>query len=312
MHDLILGIDLGGTFIKACLLDSQSRVVHATTTPTQAAGGLDHVFARMVALVDAICSDAGVARERLAAIGLGVPGPLSHAKGIIHAAPNLPGWVNVPLRARFAEATGLPVNLENDANAAAFGEFVAGAGREVRDMVLLTLGTGVGGGILVDGHLHRGAFDNAGEIGHVIVRPQGRPCPCGQRGCLERYASATAVRERYAELAGDAAPPLHDAAQVLGAATSGNHVAAQVWNDACEALALACVNLQHTLNPERIVMGGGMAEAGEALLQPVREHFRANTWNVAPDMPQIVAAALGGDAGMIGAAALARGALTGR
>ena len=194
-----IGIDLGGTNIKAGILDSDGALIYRCSIETQAERGFEHVFCRLVQLVDNCICAANLTKADIAAIGYGTPGPMSHEEGIVYASPNLPGWKDIPLRARFTEATGLPVVLDNDANVAAYGEFVAGAGKGTRDMVLLTLGTGIGGGIVLNGELQRGAFDNAAEIGHIIAVPNGRPCPCGQRGCLERYGSANAVAERFVE-----------------------------------------------------------------------------------------------------------------
>jgi glucokinase len=182
-------------------------------------------------------------------------------------------------------------------------------------MVMMTLGTGVGGGVVIDGRLWRGQFDNAGEIGHMISVPGGRACPCGQAGCFERYASANAVAERLAEAvrggedsalkpkveAGEA----FDARDVLGARLQGDALAARIWDETCLHLAVAVVNMQHIINPELVVFAGGLSKAGDTLLEPVREHFDRLVWKLAPDQPQIALATLGAEAGTIGAAALA-------
>jgi glucokinase len=269
-----------------------------------------------VELVENCISAADLSKADVVAIGYGTPGPMSHEEGIVYASPNLPGWENIPLRAKFSAATGLPVTLDNDANVAAYGEFIAGAGKGTRDMVMLTLGTGIGGGIVIDGQLQRGAFDNAAEIGHTIAVPNGRACPCGQRGCLERYSSANAVAERFVEAlkAGeqsslkahvDSGEPL-TSVHVGQAAEAGDALAARIWDETCLYLALACVNIQHMLNPECVVLGGGLIGAGEQLLRPIREHFERQVWTVAEDFPRIELATLGDDAGVIGAATLAR------
>lgn len=320
MPGVTIGIDVGGTNIKAGVVDAGGAAVVRREIETEAARGFEHVFQRLTSLANEL---RGAAGQPVSAIGIGVPGPLSHARGVIHRAPNLPGWVNVPMRDRFSAATGLPVCLENDANAAAFGEFVAGAGRALRDLVMLTLGTGIGGGVILDGRLWRGSFDNAGEIGHMIVLPGGRECPCGQRGCLERYASANAVAERAAEaLRAGERSALSDpflqgqragaggggltAADVEGAATEGDALASRVWEEMCRCLAIACVNIQHLYNPQAVILAGGLINAGGRLLEPVRRCFDALTWTIAPDRPRIELAELGGNAGLIGAAALAR------
>lgn len=311
-----IGIDLGGTNVKAGVLDAAGKLIHRTAIETQAGRGFDHVFGRLVRLVDELVAGAGLHKTDIAGIGFGTPGPMSHAEGIIYGAPNLPGWVNIPLRSRFSAATGLPVTLENDANAAAYGEFVAGAGRGTSDMVLLTLGTGIGGGIVMGGRLQRGKFDNAAEIGHTIVVANGRACPCGQRGCLERYSSANAVAERLAEALQDGEQSaLRELVErgrkvtsvdVARAAKEGDALAARIWDEACLFLAIACVNIQHMVNPELILFTGGLIGAGAQLLEPVKSHFERQVWRISRDVPRIAFATLGDDAGLIGAAALAR------
>lgn len=310
-----VGIDLGGTNIKIGVLDAAGVLRARRSIETVAGHGPDHVVARMAQSTNELIAEAGIHKSDLRAIGVGAPGPMSHARGLILHAPNLPGFVNFPLRNRLAEQLGLPVVLENDANAAAFGEFAMGAGQGIRHMVMLTLGTGVGGGVIVDGRLVRGAFDNAGEIGHMIVHPGERECPCGKRGCLERYSSATSIVERVREAIQTgrrsvlenemSAGRCFDAEAVLAAAANGDELASQVWDEACQSLAIACVNLQHLLNPERIVLAGGLTYAGDRLLDPVHRHFAAQSWKIARDAPDILLATLGADAGVIGAARLA-------
>lgn len=313
VEQMTIGIDVGGTNLRAALVDESGRVRARASTETLAAQGFDVVMERCAELVERLLDESGLPDHGWP-IGVGVPGPLIHATGVVLNAPNLPGWKNAPVRDRLAERAQRVVVVENDANAAAFGEYKAGAGGDSGDMVLLTLGTGIGGGIVLNGQVLRGSFDNAGEIGHMIVEPHGRDCPCGQRGCLERYASAVALAERVREALmageasslGDVEPAQIDAERVVSAAAAGDAVAARVWEDACRGLAVACVNLQHILNPKSIVLAGGLINAGEALLGPVRERFGALTWKMADDRPVIRLAALGGDAGVIGAALLAR------
>lgn len=310
-----IGIDLGGTNIKGGTLTREGRLCERRSVPTEAARGFDHVLARMTQLVHELMQQAGLTLDDVCGVGVGSPGPMSHAEGMIYSAPNLPGFENIPLGRRLSAQVNLPVTLENDANAAAFGEYTAGAGSAVRDMVMLTLGTGIGGGVVLDGQLRRGHWDNAGEIGHTIVVPDGRPCPCGQRGCLERYASANAVAERTVEALerGEssmlreavAAGRRIDARDVLAARRGGDVLATRIWDETCQHLAISIVNLQHLLNPELVVLAGGLINAGDELLGPVRASFDEHSWRIAPDRPQIAFATLGTDAGTIGAAALA-------
>jgi glucokinase len=311
-----LGIDLGGTNIKGGVCDERGTLVTRHAIDTQADRGAEHVLVRMSGLVEELLHRANVTRSQIAGVGVGAPGPMSHTQGIIYSAPNLPGFVHVPLRDRFAALTGLRTVLENDANAAAFGEFAAGVGQNVRSLVLLTLGTGIGGGMVLDGKLWRGCFDNAGEVGHMVIVPGGRPCPCGQQGCLERYASANAVAERLAEAVRAGADSLlkpkvsaaeeFDARDVLAAIDRRDALATRIWDETGYYLALGIVNLRHLINPELVVLAGGLINAGQRLLGPVQRHFERCSWKIAPDAPRIALATLGTDAGTIGAAMLAR------
>lgn len=313
VEQMAIGIDVGGTNLRTALVDETGKVRNRITTETMAMQGFEAVMQRCADLVRKLLEDSGLPDPGWP-IGVGIPGPLVHATGVVLNAPNLPGWKNAPVRDRLSDLTRRVVVLENDANAAAFGEYKVGAGGDSGDMALLTLGTGIGGGLILGGEVLRGSFDNAGEIGHMIVEPNGRECPCGQRGCLERYASALALAERAREALASGevsslthmAPEQIDAQQVVSAAKAGDALASRIWEDACRCLAVACVNLQHILNPKSIVLTGGLINAGDALLRPVRAKFQEMTWKMADDQPEIRLAALGGDAGVIGAALLAR------
>ncbi len=311
-----VGIDLGGTNLKGGVVDEDRRVLCKVSIPTEAEDGPDHVIELMAALVERVIDQAGLTKAGIEAVGIGSPGSMSHTHGIIIKPPNLPGWENVPLRDRIRDLTDLPTTLENDANAAAWGEFWAGAGRGTRHMVMFTLGTGVGGGIITNGRLLRGHFDNGAELGHMIIQPGGRPCGCGQKGCLEAYASAsyTARRATEAVEAGERSSLAEvlkakgeiTSEDVVNAASAGDALAARIFDETCMYLAVACVNMQHAINPERILMAGGMIHAGEdVLLKPIRQKAAEMTWKAADDLPEIMFATLGNDAGLIGAAGAA-------
>lgn len=314
MKPVSIGVDLGGTNLKAAILDESGAVLAKIAKECNVSRGPDAVIAEMAALCHALIEQVGCQRRDVLGVGLGTPGPLDFQKGEIVWAANLPGWRNVPIRDALSRAVSLPVILENDANAAAFGEFWAGAGKDHGDMVLLTLGTGVGSGIILDGKLVHGQFENAGELGHWIVQPDGLACACGQRGCLEQYSSASAVARRVsraiAEGEQSSLSELHHqgvaitSREAAAAAEAGDALAGRIWDEACKYLAIACVNIQHAFNPALVVMGGGLAEAGELLLDPVRHHFRERTWKLHNDQPKIIGAKLRYDAGVIGAAGL--------
>jgi len=323
-----IGIDLGGTNLRTAIVDLDGLIVARSDQPTLADRGFEAVIADIVASVDALIGGASVDRGSIAGVGLCTPGPLDLREGrIIHAA-NLPGWTNVPIRNALKERLHLPVALENDGNAAALGEYRAGAGRGNDPLVMLTLGTGVGAGVILNGRILHGHFDNAAELGHMIVVVNGLPCPCGQRGCLERYASADAVVRRvldadqnrdrhgavnlsrdregavYPSREGERADVPLRAEDVAQGAVAGDPLCRRVWDEACLYLAVACVNIQHAFNPAKIVLGGGMSLVGKPLLDGVRKFLRAQAWSLHDDVPAIELSSLGADAGLIGSAAL--------
>ncbi len=307
-----IGIDVGGTEIKGGLVTSDGHVVEKQSMPTEVAGGVDHVIGRMEILVEGLRRSATSASLEVEAVSLGMPGTLSRRRGVVIAPPNLPGWRDIPIVARLSSSTGLRVVLDNDANNAALGEYLCGAGRGVRDMVMLTLGTGIGGGIIVDGKLWHGSGENAGELGHMIVDAEGRVCKCGQTGCLEAYASASSTAARASELvASGEASSLKaivdgggtiDCRDVVEAAKAGDVVASRVWDATCRYLAVGCINIRHILEPERIVLAGGMSAAGEFLRRPVVEAMAVLTSGMLGEPPDVLIAELGNDAGFVGSA----------
>jgi len=308
-----LGLDLGGTNIKAGVVDELARIVSKGSVPAEAAEGPERVVYNMVRVGREAVEKAALTMAEITAIGIGSPGPLSVERGVIHNSPNLPGFVNFPLRDRVAASLDAKAVLHNDANAAAFGEYWSGAGREMQHMVMFTLGTGIGGGVVSDGVLLRGCGDNAGELGHIIVHPEGRQCGCGQNGCLEAYASAThTVRRAEEAIAEGTSSTLSSldsisAKRVAEHAQKGDALAIAVLDGAAEALALACVSLRHVVEPQLVVLGGGMAAAGELILAPTRKHYQRHMWKLQDSHPlRIKLASLGSDAGFIGAAGLAQ------
>ncbi|MGC9261008.1 MAG: ROK family protein [Phycisphaerae bacterium] len=314
--EVYIGLDLGGTNIKAGVLTCVGKLLAKVSVPT--GRGPTVVITNMINAAQEAVQKAGVGRNAVAAVGITSPGSLNIDTGMVLRCANLPGWENVPLRDHISEALGKPALLENDARAAAYGEFFAGAGRSlhIRSLVMITLGTGVGGGIIIDGRLVHGQQNLAGELGHWIVVPDGLLCGCGQKGCLEMYASASRVGQRAAQALQDAQVPSSlravmakagelTARDVEGHARRGDKLAWDIWNQTCHYLALACITAVHWLDPEMIVFGGGMAGAGDFLLQPVRRHFAENYWKIKPSAITIRTSQLGNDAGIIGAAMLA-------
>lgn len=309
------GVDLGGTNIAAGLLDSEGNIKSSLSIPTEVDKGRDQVVANIIAAAEKAISQAGVDRKHVLGIGVGSPGPMSHRRGMVINPGNLPCMQNVPLREIMKEKTGIPTTIENDANAAAWGEFWAGAGKDVNDLVMYTLGTGVGGGVIVDGKLLRGYFENGAELGHVIVNPGGRLCSCGQRGCVEAYSSAYFLARHAEELIKQGRPSVlktrMDAGEflraehIVEAAKAGDALAQEVWDKACYYLAVAIVGMRHVTNPQRVVLAGGLIAAGDFLLAPIRKYAAEMAWKLLDDGPEICFATLGNNAGFVGAAGCA-------
>lgn len=321
---LYAGIDLGGTNIKAALVDDAGRIVAFHSEPTHAARGPEDTAARMGGTVHVLADMAGVTAADIARVGLGTPGPQDLPSGRILRAGNLPGWDNFPIRDRVAAHCGRAVTYANDANAAAYGEFWVGSGREYSSLILLTLGTGVGGGIIIGDTNVEGAHSHGSECGHIIVdtSPTARTCPFGHRGDLEAYASATAlVAAARAALAAGGRGPLADAVAggdalspilIARAAAAGDPLAMDLILDAARWLGIGIVTLMHTIDPAAVILGGAMTFGGAAdpigrtFLERIQDEVRARAFPVLAERTVIRYADLGGDAGSIGAAGLAR------
>ena len=294
----VLGLDIGGTKLAAGVVDDSGRVHSFLVTPSEADRGPDEMLPRLFELGRRAVEQSGLAIE---AVGIGCGGPLDAAKGLLLSPPHLPGWRDVPVTALAEQAFGRPATLENDATAAAAAEHRYGAGVGVRSMIYLTLSTGVGGGIVVDGRLYRGAVGNGGELGHVTVDWHGRECRgCGRRGCLEAYVSGTSIAERSRE----AGLPYATAEEVAAAARAGDPPAVAVWDETVEALACGLTSIVNLFEPELVVVGGGVARAGEQLLGPARTWVLEHAMGPAAGAVDIVQAALGDQVGVVGAAAI--------
>jgi glucokinase len=313
MSKWCIGIDLGGTFIKFGLVDENANATETFQLPTPA--GAQAVIDQMIAGAREAMMRFGVSEDQVVGVGIGSPGPLDIDKGTVIDMPNLPGMKDAPLRDGVGAGLGKPSFLVNDANAAAFGEYLCGAGKGTKDMILLTLGTGVGGGIIIDGHLYIGASKVAGELGHMIVETDGEHCGCGQRGCLERYCSASSIAA-YADrgLAEGQDSSLQAVYQANGCVTTkdinearnaGDGFAQAVWDRGMKYLAIGCINFCRIFDPEEIVLAGGLTKAGDDLLVPLQQAVAEQDWKIAPTHTKIVLATLGADAGTIGAAGVA-------
>jgi glucokinase len=311
-----VGVDLGGTKISVgAMPEDGSREIAVRSSPTRAELGPGAVVDRMVELIQATIAqtmaEEGVGRDAFLGVGLGAPGPLDREHGVVVVAPNL-GWRNLPLRDLIAERVGLEASLDNDANCATLGEWWTGAARGARNVVGITLGTGIGGGLILNGRLFHGASGVAGEIGHATIETQGRKCACGNYGCLEAYASGPniAVRAREALEAGEASilTDLVDgdlsgvtAQTVYDANDRGDLLAREVVRDTARFLGAGVANLLNIFNPDVVVLAGGVARAGPALFEPLRAEVRRRAFKPAVDACRIVPGTLPGTAGVVGA-----------
>jgi len=311
----LVGIDLGGTNIKTALVSPEAEVIAQTEVPTEASKGPDVVIDRIMRSAHAVVEKDWCVWEDVAAVGIGSPGFLDSRTGVIIHPPNLPGWRNVPLRQRLSDGLGKPVALENDANAAAWGEYWAGAGKGARSQVMFTLGTGIGGAIILQDDILRGENDLAGELGHMIIDPDGPLCSCGQRGCLESFASATATVRRFREaiqggadsvLAGRvrAGDPV-DTRDMFEAALEGDALSRTTIEDTGRYMGIGINNLIMTVNPQVFLLAGGLSKAGDMLLDAVKEQVNRMLPEHVAGKADIRIAQLGGLAGAIGAAGCA-------
>jgi glucokinase len=314
----IVGVDLGGTNIVAGAMPLDgSREIAMQTRPTLAAGGASSVVERIAAMIEEVIAqtiaETGSQRSDFLGVGIGSPGPLDRENGIVIITPNL-GWKNFPLRDEISKRVHLDATLDNDANCATIGEFWCGAAVGGRNVIGMTLGTGIGGGIILEGKLYHGASDSAGEIGHTTIDSTGRYCRCGNYGCLEAYASGPAIALRAREaLERDEVSLLHrmvdgnlqelTAATVYEAAHSGDALALEIVRDTAKFLGTGIGNLLNILNPDVVVITGGVTQAGEPLFEPLRAEVKRRAFRPAVNACRIVAGSLRSSAGMVGAVA---------
>ncbi|MFQ5956142.1 MAG: ROK family protein [Candidatus Brocadiales bacterium] len=304
-NKLILGADAGGTNIKTVLVNSRGKVFAAMKRPTLARRGRDAVIERLVLTLRDTVKKSGVTMRDVAGAGIGFAGPLDAGTGIVFNPPNLPGWSNVPLRDILKQRLKMPVALDNDANLVAMGEYWKGAGRGAKCLICLTLGTGVGGGIILGGRVWHGASGIAGEIGHMTVVRNGRRCACGNKGCLEAYASSNGMVLRMQELLKTGNVRRHDKVtpkNIERWALSGDKLATKAIKDTGVILGVAIASIANMLNPDVVVIGGGVSKIGDPLFDPIREEVEKRAFTQAVEGLKIVKAELGDNAGAIGAA----------
>ena len=310
-----IGVDVGGTNVKIALVDKKGEIKFSKTVPTRAEMGYEYTISNIQQSIKDLISEADIEKGALEGIGFGFPGQIDCDKGIVRLAPNIPGWVNVPIAEIMQKEFNLPVKVDNDVRCAALAELNYGAGVGCKNLICITVGTGIGSGLIINGKIVRGASNAAGEIGHIkLEMKDGLLCGCGDRGCLEAYASGPSIvalakeyvkggkSAKFRELAGsiDAITP----AIVAQAAEQGDSVAKKIFEIMGEYIGLGLASVVNLLNPEKIVIGGGVADAGDILLEPLRRTLKARTMPIQGEAVEVVPAQLGNTAGIIGSSLL--------
>ncbi len=297
---LKIAIDLGATRIKMALVDERARIFYRHEVDTPFNAKRSQLIDALVYNIRYILKASSTNKANVIGIGIGVPGPVDSKKGIVRYFPNIKGWRNVPLKSILQRRLGLKVSLDNDVNAMTFAEYKFGAGRGALNLVCLTLGTGVGGGIIINGELYRGSTMCAGEIGHIPINQKGPRCNCRGVACLERYIGNRYVLDASKRTFGKDIT-LEGVDEL---AKKGNKKALRIWQDVGEKLALALTGVVNLLNPDMIIVGGGVSKAGELILRPLRKELKSRAMKDQAEHVKVVRAKLGGNAGIIGASLL--------
>lgn len=309
MDKTVIGVDVGGTNLRGALVNSDGRILKRLKVASQANEGIEAVVKNLVSLIRSLGEGADVS-----GVGFGIPGIIDFKNGIITQAPNIPNVNNYPIREKLREKLGggVRVIIENDANCAAVGEWWMGAGRDVSSLVMITLGTGVGGGIILDGKLWRGADGMGGEVGHMTIYPDGARCNCGNYGCLESYSSATAIRRMVKEVLADSnsktvlrelvtdEDPGRIPEVVMKAAVNGDGESVKIWERFGIALGIGMASLVNILNVEMIVMGGGVAKAWDLFIDTAKAELKKRGLRAPVERVSVMMSVQGDDEGIMG------------
>lgn len=308
-----IGVDIGGTNIKIALVDLKGNIVYSNTTPTRAEMGYEFTLNNIKQAIVDLMKETKSDKTTIEAIGFGFPGQIDYQTGTVRILPNMPGWIDVPVARIMEEEFDIPTRLDNDVRCAALGELNFGAGVGCSNLVCITVGTGIGSGLIINGKLVRGAGNAAGEIGHIkMTLGEGPICGCGDYGCFEAYASGPAIvsmakeyisggkSAKYKELATEELSPYI----VAQAALQGDVVAIQIYKKIGEIIGLGLTSVINLLNPEKVIIGGGVADAGDILFNPIKEVIAKRAMPIQAKSVEIVKAQLGNTAGVIGASLL--------
>ncbi len=308
-----IGVDVGGTNVKIALVDKTGSIVYSDTVPTRAEMGYEYTISNIITAIRNVMKESKITKDSIEGIGFGFPGQIDCDNGIVRLAPNIPGWVNIPIADIISKEFSIPVKVDNDVRCAALAELNYGAGKGAKNLVCITVGTGIGSGLIVNGKLVRGASNAAGEIGHIKLQMENGPlCGCGDYGCLEAFASGPAIvamaeeyikggkSTKYRELAKTEITPY----VVAEAAKQGDVVAKKIFEIMGNYIGIGLASVVNLLNPEKIVIGGGVADAGDLLFNPIKETLKKRTMPIQGSAVKVVHAELGNTAGVIGASLL--------
>ena len=308
-----IGVDVGGTNVKLALVDMNGKIVYSITTPTRADLGYEHSIANIQNAIEELMKETNTNKDVIEAIGFGFPGQIDYKEGVVRLLPNMPGWVEIPVAKIMQDKFGIQTKLDNDVRVATLGELKYGAGKGCQNLVCITVGTGIGSGLVFNGKLIRGANNAAGEIGHIkLTMGDGPICGCGDYGCFEAYASGPAIvaeakeyikggkSSKFKELATEELSPYI----VAQAALQGDVVAKRIFSKMGEIIGLGLTSVINLLNPEKVIIGGGVADAGDILFNPIRETISKRAMPIQGSNVKIVPAELGNTAGVIGASLL--------
>ncbi|OGX30084.1 MAG: hypothetical protein A3F87_02770 [Omnitrophica WOR_2 bacterium RIFCSPLOWO2_12_FULL_51_24] len=315
MTKFAIGVDLGGTYTKLALIDTSGRISRRAKLSTTAYKTRGELVSAIVSEVKAVLEKTHLSPNALLGVGIGVPGLVDFDRGLVYTLTNVPGWKNTPLKGILEAKLKVPVLVDNDVNVMTLGECRFGAGKGAKNLVCITLGTGVGGGIMIDGRLYRGCTFSAGEVGHMPLKEEGLSCNCGGYGCLERYVgNRYIVEEIRGKIRGGSPTAIKGLVNgdlsaitpevISKAALKGDRLSIDFWNTVGKRIGVTLAGIVNLLNPERIIIGGGVAEAGEPLFKSIRKTVHERALPVPKKAVKILKARLGNEAGVIGAAAL--------
>lgn len=314
-----IGIDVGGTNVKIALVDDNGKIIYSNSVPTYAKMGYEYTVNNIKQAIKDLMKETNTTPSDIEGIGFDFPGQVDCKTGVVKLAPNIPGWVNVPIAQMIEDEFHIPTRIDNDVRCAALGELKFGAGKGCENFICITVGTGIGSGIVINGKVVRGATNAAGELGHIKLQMNGGPiCGCGDTGCLEAFASGPAIVAMAQEyIKGGKSTKFREMAAVEGgeitpymvakAAEEGDPVAKRIFEIIGEYIGIGLTSVINLLNPERVIIGGGVAESGELLLGPIRKTIKERAMVVAGNAVEIVPAQLGNSAGVIGASMLIEG-----